>query len=242
MRSEGNPRWRSIGARTCLVVAALAALAAACNSLLAIKDPTLEDAGGEAKDAATDAAIDASIDAAVDAPIDAPPPKLWVFVTDASFRGNFGVAAPGARGTADIKCQDMYNANFIPRGCDVANVHAVIQVDNTDDTLARMELRFPIPQTSEVLRATDAMRVTGSWDDLVDPNKILTDNPITQPTTTVTTMPFWSGRGLSTSAQCTGWTTTAGQGDAGDTTLVNKWTSTGGTSCDMFLHLLCVCW
>ncbi|HZJ63201.1 MAG TPA: hypothetical protein VFD36_06715, partial [Kofleriaceae bacterium] len=47
-------------------------------SILAIKDPTLEDAGGGGSDAAIDAtpidgAIDAAIDAAVDAAIDGPP-------------------------------------------------------------------------------------------------------------------------------------------------------------------------
>lgn len=68
--------WRSIGARTFLAVAVVAALAAACNSILAIKDPTLEDAGGGGgSDATIDSTpIDGAIDAAVDSAIDGPPP------------------------------------------------------------------------------------------------------------------------------------------------------------------------
>jgi hypothetical protein len=52
---------------------ALAALAAACTSILAIKDPTLDDGGGGGSDAAIDSRIDAPIDAAIDAAIDGPP-------------------------------------------------------------------------------------------------------------------------------------------------------------------------
>jgi hypothetical protein len=166
------------------------------------------------------------------------PQKLWVFTTDAVFTGAFG-AASGGRVTADIKCQDKYNLSFTSRGCALANVHAVIQVDDNVDTLARMDITFPIPQTAEVFRATDATRVTTSWDTLVDPNAIL----LAPVSTDTTARPFWSGRGLSVNHQCTGWTSTASIGDSGDTTKVNKWTSTGATNCtDLIPHLMCVCW
>lgn len=333
------------------IVAAL--LAAACNSLLAIKDPTLDDAGGGGIDSAIDAPmIDASmIDASmidalmIDAPIDGPPavcstgvccntttgqfepatklcatttdfrcsgscagqpqqrmtqqfcsgtsstcsgqmvpgnftnlgsacaadqlctpqagaapqcpacpfgcdtsanacraPKLWVFTTDAIFTGAFG-AASGGRVTADIKCQDKYNLSFTARGCTLANVHAVLQVDDNADTLARMSLNFPIPLAAEMFRATDATRVTDKWDTFVNPNAVLLA-PVAAGTDPVV---FWSGRGLSTNHQCAGtgggWTSTASVGDTGNAITVNKWTSQGAGNCsDLIPHLMCVCW
>jgi len=165
-------------------------------------------------------------------------PKLWVFVTDAIFTGAFG-AASGGRITADAKCQDKYNLSFTSRGCSLANVHAVIQVDDTLDTLERMATRFTIPTTVEVFRATDATRVSSSWNTFVDPNALLIA-PVSEGSAPV---PFWIGRGLSSNHQCTSWTATAGVGDIGDAIAVNKWTSQGATPCgDLAPHLLCACW
>src|SRR5262245_44369915 len=126
----------------------LASFGAGCSQIVGFRDVSLADDARQ---------IDAApVDVPIDMPIDMPPPKLWVFVTDASFAGGFGVPN-GARATADIKCQDMYNMNFTMRGC--TNIHAVIQIDDTVDSLARMDITFPIPQNSEVLRATDATSV-----------------------------------------------------------------------------------
>jgi hypothetical protein len=72
--AAGSRSWRSVGPRAFLAVAVLAALAAACNAIIGVKDPTLEDAGGGGSDAAIDSPIDSPIDAPIDA-IDGPPPE-----------------------------------------------------------------------------------------------------------------------------------------------------------------------
>jgi hypothetical protein len=170
--------------------------------------------------------------------IDAPPPKLWVFVTDSGFTGGFGVPN-GARTTADVKCQDMYNANFTARNC--TNIHAVIQIDDTVDSIPRMDITFPIPQMSEVLRATDGTPVTQNWDTLVNPNAALL-SPVSAAASAV---PFWSGRGVVSNLQCINWTSAASSmsGNAGDATKMNGWMSQSTFTCNNFnQHLLCICW
>jgi hypothetical protein len=183
--------------------------------------------------------VDAPQDIKPDAQIDAPPSNLWVFVTVASFNGAFG-AASGARATADSKCQDMYNANFTARSCTNTHVHAVIQIDDDIDTLDRMRTTFQIPKMTEVLRATDATRVTEDWDTLVNPTGVLL-----APVSATAPAPFWSGRGFSPNLHCSSWTSNdAGMvGIAGDATLTSGWWAKSGTKCDRLdPHLLCICW
>jgi hypothetical protein len=219
------------------------ALVAGCNQIVGFKDVSLakEDAGADANDGSLDDAMpDAMIDAMVDAMIDAPPPKLWTFVTNAGFTGGFGVPN-GARTTADIKCQDMYNASFTNRGCAIANIHAVIQIDDTVDSLARMDITFPIPQTSEVQRATDETPVAPDWDTFVSPNLSLSA-PVS---TAASPVYFWSGRGVATNLSCTNWTvaTSSASGNAGDATKVNSWMTQSNFTCNNFNQkLLCICW
>ena len=214
-------------------IAILAVLGVGCSQIVGFKDVSLGD--GQAKDAGADAP---GIDAALDAALDAPPPKLWVFVTDASFDGGFGVPN-GARATADIKCQDKYTASFTARGC--KDVHAVIQIDDTVDSLARMAITFPIPQGSQVLRATDATPVAQDWATLVNPNLALLA-PVSAATSQV---PFWSGRGVNSNVQCSNWTSAASgaPGNAGDATKVNQWMAQFAFTCYNFnQHLLCFSW
>ncbi|HWU85848.1 MAG TPA: hypothetical protein VN253_01130 [Kofleriaceae bacterium] len=213
-------RWRGL-------VGYVIGLGAGCSQIVGFKDVTLAD--------------DKSGDAGLDAPgdgIDAPPPKLWIFVTDSGFAGGFGVPN-GARTTADIKCNDMYQATFTNRGC--TQVHAVIQIDDTVDALARMDINFPIPQNAEVLRATDATPVINNWDTLINPNVTL----LAPVSTAGSTVPFWSGRGVTSNLQCTSWTSSASgvSGNAGDATRVNGWMSQANFTCNNInQHLLCICW
>ncbi|HEV7558223.1 MAG TPA: hypothetical protein VGO00_22295 [Kofleriaceae bacterium] len=207
------------------------ALIAGCNQLIGFKDVKLEGDGGTGSDAHVD-------DASKDAATDGPPPNLFTFVTDASFIGGFG-ATNGARVTADIKCQDKYTMSFSSLGC--TNIHAVIQVDDTVDSLARMKITFPIPLTSEVKRATDATPVINNWDAFVNPNVQLMA-PIS---TGAPPQLFWSGRGVGSNLQCTNWTSSSSSvfGNAGDATKTNAWTSQANVTCDNFdEHLVCVCW
>jgi len=210
-------------------VAALVALASSCSQIVGFKDFALVDAGVDA--------LESKIpDAAIDAAIDAPPPKLWIYVTDISANGGFGTPN-GARVTADIKCQDMYAAKFTARSC--KDIHAVIQVDDTVDSIARMAITFPIPKTAGVLRATDATPVARSWDDLINPNEALLA-PVSASSSVV---PFWSGRGVG--LQCSNWTSMAStvSGIAGDATKVNQWMEQAGVACNNFnQRFLCVCW
>jgi hypothetical protein len=216
--------------RACIVVL----IATGCSKIVGFGDVTLDPNAPE--DAA---AVDARrIDAAIDAPIEGPKPKLWVFVTDASTAGGFGVPN-GARTTADIRCMDMYTANFTNRAC--TNVHAVIQIDDVDDSLARMKTKFSIPAMSEVQRATDETAVAANWDEFVNPNASLAA-PVS---TSATPIPFWSGRGVAGNIHCTSWTigTNGQSANAGDATKVNAWMSQANFTCNNFnQRLLCTCW
>jgi hypothetical protein len=211
----------------------LVALATGCSKIVGFGDVTLADPGTH--DAADDAR---PIDAAIDAAIDAPNPKLWVFVTDASTAGGFGVPN-GARTTADIRCMDMYTATFTNRAC--TQVHAVIQIDDVDDSLARMKIKFPIPTTSQVQRATDETPVAANWDELVNPNASLSAPVVAS----AAAVPFWSGRGIAGNIQCSNWTSASSglSGNAGDATKVNAWMSQANFTCNNFnQRLLCTCW
>ncbi len=218
------------------------ALAAGCSQIVGFKDVTLEekeDGGtGSDADASGDAAIDAMPDAIVDAMIDGPPPNLYVFRTSGNFIGSFGAAA-GARATADIKCQDIYNLAYSTKGCALANIHAVIHIDDTVDSLARMDITFPIPQGVQLKRITDETVVAQSWDEFINPNAAL----IAPVDTGASAVTFWSGRGSSSNMTCSGWTATGGNGNAGDLTKVNQWTNQSAPACSSANQkLLCICW
>lgn len=236
---DGDIPYKSLGGcapySAWLGVACSAALSLGCNQFIGLEEVSLVNDAGAVVDAS------AQIDAPADAPIvdaDPGPTNLFLFVTNASFNGGFG-AASGARVTADARCEDMYQVAFTDKGC--TDIHAVIQVDDNLDTLARMAINFPIPQDLEVLRAIDDTPVAASWDVVVDPNLALLA-PVSD---SATELPFWSGRGVSSNLNCANWTSAdAGeQGNAGDATKTNGWTARANASCDNIdQHLLCVCW
>jgi hypothetical protein len=223
VRIEGS----LIAINTCLGFMALALFGAGCSQIVGFKNVTVVD---------PDAGVDSKPDAME---IDGPPPKLWVFVTSSSSTGGFAAGVrEGPRKAADIRCEDEYVATFMRRGCTKANIHAVIQIDDTVDTVGRMAITFPIPRTSEVLRATDETLVALTWDALVDPNAALREKVSTD----TSAVRFWSGV---SGTQCSGWTSsTTGTGTAGDAKVVNQWMSAGGSAnCNNFDHrLLCICW
>ena len=226
--------YERLGARISVRRAAwlgVCALGAGCNQFIGLEEVSL------AGDAGVDPVVDAAVDApAADAAVDAAPVDLYVFVTDQSFRGDFG-AASGARTTADVKCDDKYQLSFTDKGC--TEIHAFIQIDDTLDTLARMDSNFPIPQASPVLRAIDDTPVASNWDELVNPNANLLA-PISDAAGPIF---FWSGRSGGGNLQCTNWTSTAGQGNAGDATTTSGWTERANVNCDNFdQKLVCVCW
>jgi hypothetical protein len=220
------------------------ALVSSCNLIVGFKDVTLEnDDGGTGSDAPGDGTVidgppDAPpIDAAIDGP-PPPPPQIFAFVTDAGFTGNFG-ASP--RQFTDVKCQDKYNLSFSALGCATANIHAVIQIDEAVDNIPRMDITFPIPQTSEIKRATDMTSISASWDAFVNPNLQLS-----APVATVAgPLFFWTGRGIAANLSCNGWTSasSAVQGNAGDATKTNSHLTQANIACNNFdTRLLCVCW
>jgi hypothetical protein len=218
---------------------------AGCNQLVGFKDVSVE------RDAMTQVPKDAPIDTVADAAMEAdaamvadaamkdgPPPKLFVFMTDQSSDGGFGAA--GARNAADQRCTAKYNLTFTSLGC--TEIHAVIQIDDTVDSLARMKVNFPtVPLTTEVKRATDMTPVIGTWDGLIDPN-ITLSSPIS---TGTPPQRFWSGRASGTNLQCTNWTSANNAlfGTAGDATKVFQWTVQANIRCDdIDEHLVCACW
>lgn len=229
-----------------LVVLGIVLVGTGCSKIVGFQDVTLEEQGdgGGPIDMPTDDGTnveDAAIDAMADAMLDAPPlpANLWVFYTSAGFNGAFGTPN-GARATADIKCQDIYNLAFTSRACTLANIHAIIQVDDTVDSIARMDITFPIPQGVEIKRATaDATTVASSWDELINPNSAL----LASVSPSASAIPFWSGRGASSNMTCSGWTSTAGNGNAGDVSKVNQWTNQTAPLCSSANQkLLCICW
>lgn len=215
---------------------AVALLGTSCSQIVGFKDVTLEKGDGGM---GSDAAADAMPDAVIDAMIDGPPPMLWVFSTSASVNGAFGTPN-GARVTADIRCQDIYNLAFTARGCSIMNVHAVIQVDDVVDSIARMDITFPaLPQGVELKRAADGTVVSANWDEFVNPNTSL----LAPVSSSGTPIAFWSGRGTSSNMTCGGWTSTSGNGNAGDITKVNAWTNQSAPLCSSANQkLLCICW
>jgi hypothetical protein len=206
-----------------------------CSALIGFKDVTLEGDGGM-----TSSDADARIDAPIDMMIDSPPPKIYAYHTDQSFAGNFGGAA--ARTTADTHCQNKYNLSFQALGCTAANIHAFIQIDDVTDTLARLEVNYPIPQMSQIFRATDGTTpVATNWDAFVSPSTQLL-SPISTSSTAGT---FWSGRAPGGNLQCANWTSNSStvSGNAGDATAVNAWTAQSNQFCNNFNQkLVCFCW
>lgn len=188
--------------------------AGGCSSVLGFKDPSLgEDGPGSG-------------------------PALWVFTTDESFRGDFG-AAQGARIAADIKCNDTYQANFGNRQC--ARVRAVIQVEGFADSVGRMAENYQIPLDMNVSRALDAVMVSATWNDFIDPNKQL----IAPVSTSPSSLPVWSGVGTPGSEQCSEWTSSVSSafGIAGDAATGNRWMAQTEVACSSFNpRLTCVCW
>lgn len=222
----------------------VALLGAGCSQIVGFKDVKLDqqDDGGVDGRLPDDGDVeDAPDDVMVDAMIDAPPlpDQLWIFYTSAGFNGAFGSPA-GARTTADIKCQDIYNAAFTGRSCALANIHAIIQIDDVVDSIARMEITFPIPQGVEIKRATaDATTVAANWDELINPNSAL----LASVSPSATAIAFWSGRGGASNMTCSGWTSTGGNGNAGDVSKVNAWTNQSAPLCSSANQkLLCICW
>lgn len=209
-----------------------------CSELIGFKDVRLEGDGGMNSDG--DSAIDAPFDARVDMMIDAPIPKIYAFHTDQAAVGNFG--ASGARVAADVRCQNKYNATpaLMALNCPLANIHAFLQIDDVNDTLARLEVNYPIPQNATVYRGTDGVTpVANSWDDFVNPNANLL-SPIS---TSGTAIPFWSGRSGGGNLHCTNWTVTTGQGNAGDVIQVASWTALTNPNCSSAnQRLVCFCW
>jgi hypothetical protein len=337
-------RWRSIGARTCLLAIVATVLGAACTSLLAIKDPTLDDAGGGGgSDAAIDAAVDSAIDGTpIDSAIDGPPavcttgaccspagqfePATKVCSTTTEFqcsgscggqpqsrmvqtscsgtsaacdgtvvRGSFtntgtscstdqicepqGTAAPrctscgfgcnptanacrpakvfllgtaggfqgggtaatsvGGRAGADVKCATDFSNRFAALACNASHAHAVLTA-SASDTVGAMAVTFGIPTTVPVHRADDDALIVGTWNDFIDPNKILT-NPATPNTVTPANRLVWTGaNGVDT---CAGWTSTGANGVRGDTAQTSALRlSNDVLACNFTAHLLCVCW
>jgi hypothetical protein len=206
---------------------------AGCNQLIGFKDVRIEG------DAMPQAPQDAPTDTvAHDAMTDGPPPKLFVFMTDQTSNGAFGAA--GARNAADQRCTAKYNLAFTSLGC--TEIHAVIQIDDTNDSLARMKLNFPtVPLTTEVKRATDMTPVIGTWDGLINPNTTLL-SPISAGTPP---QRFWSGRAAGTNLQCMNWTSASNAlfGTTGDATKTSDWTVQANIRCDdIDEHLVCACW
>jgi hypothetical protein len=127
-----------------------------------------------------------------------------------------------------------------PLNCTQGNIHAFIQVDDVSDTLARLEVNYPIPQNATIYRATDGVTpVANNWDDFVNPNASLL-SPIS---TSGTPINFWSGRASGGNLNCTNWTSTSGSGNAGDVTKVNSWTAQANLACSSINQkLACFCW
>jgi hypothetical protein len=177
-----------------------------------------------------------------DGPVPDGPPggqltNLWVFTTTTQFTGGFGTA--GARTAADTKCDDMYRLVHTSRQC--TKIHAVIQVDNTVDTLGRMAVTYQIPDTLPILRATDGVKVAEKWADFVNPNLQLLEAV----TPSASTVYFWSGKSVSTDLQCNNWTSSANGvfGNAGAANLRGSWLAAAVLRCDdLSPRLLCACW
>lgn len=217
--------------KTYWIALMLAVLSWGCSQVLGLKDPSLEaETDGPPGDGP---GSDGSMN-------DAPPVQmnaLWTFTTTTQFTGGFGTA--GARTAADTKCDDMYRFAYTSRQC--TKVHAVLQVDNTVDTLSRMATTYQIPSALPVLRATDGIKVAARWDDFVNPNLQLLEAV----TPSASAVYFWSGKGVSSDLQCTSWTSSANAafGSAGDAHLRGGWIAAAFLRCDdLSPHLLCVCW
>jgi hypothetical protein len=216
-----------------------ATLAAGCSQVLGFNDPRLasgDDSG--ASDGGTSDGSAGSDGSAVDTQVGSGVAALWVFTTNGAFQGTFGLTNGGRVG-ADTKCDDMYKSAFMARQC--IKVHAVIQVDNTNDTLDRMAVNLQIPPGVPVLRATDATRVANQWDDVVNRSVQL----LAPVSTSATNLYFWSGRGVTANRHCNSWQSNdpALLGDAGIATQVSSWLSQTSFACDSITpHLLCVCW
>lgn len=226
-------REARIKMKTSRIALAVAFLVGGCSQVLGFKDPSLEaESDGPLADGP--GADGASPDSA---PPDARPIDLWVFTTNAQFPANFGAA--GARTIADVKCDDMYRFAHTSRKCTM--VHAVIQVDNSVDTLNRMEGNYQIPSNRPLLRASDGVKVSEKWADFVNPNLQL----IEAVTPSASAVYFWSGRGVVADRQCSSWSSAANAsfGDVGDSSLRSGSISAASVRCDdQRPHLLCVCW
>jgi hypothetical protein len=240
LRSREHVCTRS-RARPAKIMLLFVTLAVGCSQILGFKDPRLlsgDDGGGSDGGTTDGSAGSAGSDGSVDAPADSGAAALWVFTTTGAFQGDFGTTNGGRVG-ADSKCDAAYKVAFMARQC--TNVHAVIQVDNVDDTLDRMSGKFQIPGGVPVFRATDATKVANEWNDVVNRTVQL----LAPVSTSGTSLLVWSGRGTSANRHCNSWQSKdpALLGDAGDATKVSSWLSQMTFTCDSITpHLLCVCW
>jgi hypothetical protein len=210
----------------------VAAFTVGCSQIIGFKEPRL----------VSDDDIDASTgsggsDSSIDTPVSGGS-AIWIFVTNAAFDGDFGVPN-GGRSGADDKCQLLYMANFTNRNC--THVRAVIQVDNTDDTLERMSIKYTIPAGVEVKRATDEQKVANQWDDVINRTSLL----VAPVSTAASSVYFWSGRSMTGNRHCNSWQSKdmSFLGDGGDATKVSSWLSQMTFPCDSITpHVACICW
>jgi hypothetical protein len=219
--------------KTSWIVLGVVLLGGACSQVLGLKEPTSESELEADARMADGPAADGPMR---DGPIGGQS-SLWTFTTTTQFPGGFGTA--GARIAADTQCDDMYRRTYTTRQC--TKVRAVLQVDNTDDTLGRMAINYQIPATLRVLRATDGVKVAEKWADFVNPTMALQEAV----TPLGSNVYFWSGKGVSSDLQCTSWTSSANGsfGNAGDANLRSStWLAAVVLRCDAAPRLLCVCW
>lgn len=230
--------------KTSWIVLMVVLVLAGCSQVLGLKEPSLEEEpGGSPGDASMDDAPGGS-DARVsdgppgtDAPPDARISTIWAFTTTTQFNGGFGGAAP--RTFADAKCGEKYDFSYSAKGC--TKIHAVIQIDNSVDTLALMGANFQIPTTAPVLRAEDSVKVAERWADFANPSVQLLQ-PVTPSASTIY---FWSGKGVSSDLQCNAWSSSANAvfGNAGAANLRGGWLAAANLRCDdLNPRFMCVCW
>ncbi len=229
--------------KTCWVVLMVAVVSAGCSQVIGLKEPSLEEEpGGPMGDApmsdarGSDARTNDGSPGG-DAPSNVPVSEIWAFTTTTQFTGGFGGTNP--RAFADSKCGEKYDFSYSSKGC--TKIHAVIQIDNTVDTLARMAATFQIPSSVSVLRAEDSVKVAERWSDFANPSMQLLQ-PVTPSASTIY---FWSGKGVSSDNQCSGWTSSSNSafGNAGAANLRGSWLSAAILVCDdLSPRFLCVCW
>ena len=235
------------------VLLSMAFFAGGCESILGLKEPTFEsksdapsgaDASPGTPDAPTARCMPAQCPFGCDMQTDAcRAGKLWVFGSSGAMLGGaFGGmdVPPNVRGGADVRCLSTYAASYTNRQCTNANVHAVLNVSATD-ALAQMSVRYGIPASTPVHRATDDVIVSNTWADLVDVSRQPRAPALDE--LAESDGIFWSGgNGTDT---CKNWTSSLStdSGSRGYGTLTDlNWIRRDTFRCDRPSRLLCVCW